>query len=315
MSDILTQNSLLYLVPIILAMSIVLFNILFSQRMKHEKIFEDESSNFLHGLSYLKPFIWFINPDEEDPKVKRMQVMLNKAGLHTRLNYRSFTSLQILLLFAMILLYGLLFLSLESWLFLFGFLFNLPIETTPDSMMKARMILAVVLMFSMLVPQLIVRMRAKRNEFLFSQDLPLVLLSIILMLEAKRPVSEVLFELSRTNNRYREIFETGYRIFVRDKKEGYEYLYRQFDGTGFEDAIKVLDQMGDFAKKESITVLQNLLQQIIRSGQEKKRGKALAGNLVSQFSLMLPFGGVLLLGAVPIVVYALSMLGGANVQP
>lgn len=315
MSDILTQNNLLYLVPIIVALSMVLFTMLFSQRMKHEKIFEDESSNFLHGLSYLKPFVWFINPDEEDPKVRRTQVMLNKAGLHTKLNYRSFTSLQILLLFAMIFVYGLLFVSLEAWLYLIGFLFNLPIETTPDSIGKARMILAVILMFSMLVPQLVVRMRAKRNEFLFTQDLPLVLLSVILMLEAKRPISEVLFELSRTKNRYREIFETGYRTFVRDKKEGYEYLYRQFDGTGFEDAIQVLEQMGDFAKEESVTVLQNLLQQIIRSGQEKKRGKALMGNLVSQFSLMLPFGGVLLLGAVPIVVYALSMLGGANVQP
>lgn len=315
MSDILTQNNLLYLVPIIVALSMVLFTMLFSQRMKHEKIFEDESSNFLHGLSYLKPFIWFINPDEEDPKVRRTQVMLNQAGLHTKLNYRSFTSLQILLLFAMIFIYGLLFVSLEAWLYLLGFLFNLPIETTPDSIGKARMVLAVILMFSMLAPQLVVRMRAKRNEFLFTQDLPLVLLSVILMLEAKRPISEVLFELSRTKNRYREIFETGYRTFVRDKKEGYEYLYRQFDGTGFEDAIQVLEQMGDFAKEESVTVLQNLLQQIIRSGQEKKRGKALMGNLVSQFSLMLPFGGVLLLGAVPIVVYALSMLGGANVQP
>jgi hypothetical protein len=71
MSNILIQNNMLYLVPMIIAIGIVLFTVLFSQRMKHEKIFEKESSNFLHGLSYLKPFIWFINPDEDDIKVRK----------------------------------------------------------------------------------------------------------------------------------------------------------------------------------------------------------------------------------------------------
>jgi hypothetical protein len=315
MSNILIQNNLLYLVPMIVALSIVLFTMLFSQRMKHEKNFENESANFLHGLSYLKPFVWFINPDENDPKVRKMQVLLNKAGLHTKLNYRSFISLQLLLLMAMVFVYGLLFISLEAWVFLFGFLFNLPIDTTPQAIGNTRMLLAVVLLFGMLVPQMVIRMRAKKNDFMFTQDLPLVQLSLILMLRARRPISDIFFELSRTENRYREIFETGYRIFIRDKREAYEYLHRQFEGTGFEDAIQVLEQMGEFSKDESITVLENGLQQLIRSGQENKRGKALVGNLVSQFSLMLPFGGVLLLGAVPVAVYALSMLSSGSVQP
>lgn len=307
MSNILIQNNMLYLVPLIVAFAIVLFTILFSQRMKHEKIFENETSNFLHGLSYLKPFIWFINPDEEDVKVKKMQVTLNKAGLHTKLNYRSFTSLQILLLLGALFVFALLFFSLEAWIFLVAFLFNLPIETTPESLLNARLIIAVGLMFAMMAPQMIVRMRAKRNEFLFSQDLPLVQLSIILMLRARRPIGDIFFEMSRTENRYREIFETGYRMYVRDKNDAYEYLHRQFDGTGFEDAIQVLEQMGEFSKDESIIVLENGLQNLIKTGQDKKRGKALAGNLASQFSMLLPFGGVILLGGVPVVVYALSM--------
>ena len=315
MSNILIQNNMLYLVPMIIAIGIVLFTVPFSQRMKHEKIFEKESSNFLHGLSYLKPFIWFINPDEDDIKVRKMQVMLNKAGLHTKLNYRSFTSLQILMLLAMLFVYGLLFISLEAWISLVSFLFNLPIDTTPDSMMNMRMLLAVVLIIGVMIPQMTIRMRAKRNDFLFTQDLPLVQLSLILMLRARRPISDIFFELSRTDNRYREIFETAYRMFVRDKKDAYEYLNRQFDGTGFDEAIQVLEQMGEFSKEESIIVLENGLQQLIRTGQEKKRGKALAGNLASQFSMLLPFGGVILLGAVPIVVYALSMLNGEPMQP
>lgn len=307
MSDMLIQNNLLYLVPMIIAISIVLFTILFSQRMKHEKVFENETSNFLHGLSYLKPFIWFINPDEDDPKVRASQVKLNKAGLQSKLNYRSYISLQILLLFASLLLYLVLTLSLEAWIFLSAFLFNLPIEATDESLLKVRLGLAVVLMVAMIAPNIVIGMRAKRNEFMFTQDLPLVQLSIILMLRARRPIADIFFELSRTDNRYREIFETGYRMFVRDKKDAYEYLYRQFEGTGFEEAMSVLEQMGEFSKEESIKVLENGLQQLIRSGQEKKRGKALAGNLASQFSMLLPFGGVILLGGVPIVVYALSM--------
>lgn len=308
MSNILIQNNMLYLVPMIIAIGIVLFTVLFSQRMKHEKLFENESANFMYGLSYLKPFIWFINPDEEDIKVRKMQIMLNKAGLHTKLNYRSFTSLQILLLMGMLFIYGLLFISLEAWISLVSFLFNLPIDTSPESLLNMRMLLAVVLIFGIMVPQVVIRMRAKRNDFLFTQDLPLVQLSIILMLRARRPIADIFFELSRTDNRYREIFETAYRMFVRDKKDAYAYLNRQFDGTGFDEAIQVLEQMGEFSKEESIIVLENGLQQLIRTGQQKKRGKALVGNLASQFSMLLPFGGVILLGAVPIIVYALSMI-------
>lgn len=314
MSNLLIQNNLLYLLPLVVALTMVLFTMLFSQKMRHEKVFEDETANFLHGLSYLKPFIWFINPDENDKKVRAQQTMLNKAGLHTKLNYRSFISLQILLLIAGILLYGILFLSLEAWLFLIGFLFNMPIDTTPEGIQNTRLFLAMGLLIVMILPTTLLRMRAKRNEYLFTQDLPLVQLSIILMLRARRPVSEILFELSRTDNRYREIFETGYRIFIRDKREGYEYLNLQFEGTGFEDAIGVLQAMGEFSKEESITVLENGLQQLIRSGQEKKRGKALVGNLLSQFSMMLPFGGVILLGAVPIVIYAFSMISTGVTQ-
>lgn len=308
MSDVLIQNNFLYLLPLLVAMVIVLSTMLFSQRMKHEKIFEDETANFLHGLSYLKPFVWFINPDETDKKVKAQQTLINKAGLHTKLNYRSFISLQILLLIAGLLLYGILFVSLEAWLVLIGFMFNMPIDTTPQGLQNTRLFLAMALLVVMIIPTTLLRMRAKRNDFLFSQDLPLVQLSIILMLRARRPISEVLFELSRTENRYREIFETGYRIYLRDKVEGYEYLRSQFMGTGFEDAIDVLENMGDYSKEESILVLENGLQLLIRSGQEKKRGKAMLGTLFSQFSMMLPFGGVILLGAVPIIVYAFSML-------
>lgn len=308
MSNILIQNNLLYLLPLLVAVSIVLFTTLFSQKMKHEKIFEDETANFLHGLSYLKPFVWFVNPDETDKKVMDRQIMINKAGLHTKLNYRSFTSLQILLLIATLVVYGILFVSLDAWLFLIGFLFNQDVNTTPEGIRNARMLLAMLALGLMMVPSMIIRMRAKRNEFLFTQDLPLVQLSIILMLRARRPISEILFELSRTDNRYREIFETGYRIYIRDKNEGFDYLKNQFVGTGFEDAIGVLEAMGEFSKEASIQVLENGLQQLIRSGQEKKRGKALLGNLFSQFSMMLPFGGVILLGAVPIVIYAFSML-------
>lgn len=308
MSNVLIQNNLLYLLPLMVALAMVLFTMLFSQKMRHEKVFEDETANFLHGLSYLKPFIWFINPDETDKKVRAQQVLINKAGFHTKINYRSFTSLQIMLMIAGLFVYGLLFVSLEAWLSLISFLFNMPIDTTPEALGNTKMILAMGLLVLMVSPSMFLRMRAKRNEFLFTQDLPLVQLSIILMLRARRPISEILFELSRTDNRYREIFETGYRIFVRDKKEGYAYLYAQFEGTGFEDAISVLENMGEFSKDESIQVLENGLQQLIRAGQEKKRGKALVGNLLSQFSMMLPFGGVILLGAVPIIVYAFSML-------
>lgn len=312
MSNILIQSNMLYLIPLIVAFTIVLFTMLFSQRMKHEKIFKNETSNFLYGLSYLKPFIWFINPSEEDEKVKKTQVTLNKAGLHTKLNYRSFTSLQILLLLGGIFVFILLHFSLEAWIFLVAFLFNLPIKATPESLINARLLIAGVLMLAIMAPKMIIRMRAKRNEFMFSQDLPLVQLSIILMLRARRPIGDIFFEMSRTDNRYREIFETAYRMYVRDKSDAYEYLYRQFDGTGFEEAIKVLEQMGEFSKGQSIIVLENGLQTLIKNGQNQKRGKALAGNLASQFSMLLPFGGVILLGAVPIIAYALSMLDGGT---
>ena len=309
MSRILIENNNLYLLPLMVAIVIVIVMMFFSQRMKHEKLFSNETANFFHGLSYLKPFVWFINPDESDDKVMARQKMINQAGLHTKLNYRSFVSFQISLLLVGIFVYVVLSLSLGAWLSLIGFMFNIPIETNPQALQNTRILMGIGFLLAMFAPSTYLRVRANRNKFLFTQDLPLVQQQIIMLLRARRPVSDILFELARTNNRYQEIFETGYRIYLRDRSEGYEYLRNQFIGTGFEEAITILERMGEFSKDESLQVLENGLQQLIRFGNEKKKGRATFGTLVSQFSMMLPFGGVILLGAVPVIVYAFSMLG------
>lgn len=302
----------LYLIPFGIFFLIGFFYFLTSEMAEKKMIdkpFLNELSNELYVLSYSAPFKWFINENESDKKVKDIKKLIIEANETSRLNYRVFVVIQNLaLLFAIV---GfLLFSTIANHSpTIVKVLFNIQMNIEdPSSITNVKVMVGMALLLLCIVPSSYLKKKAKRNNFYFVKDLPILQLFIILMLKAKRPLMEVIFVLSTTNTIYKPIFETTYRICVRDKAEGMKYLMEAFEGTKFEETVKVLSEYGAYSKKQTMTVLENGLKEINEYTTTLKRRKDIGGNLVSQVSLFVPMLGAMLLIFSPWAFYGLNLL-------
>ncbi|RKO61791.1 hypothetical protein [Caldibacillus debilis] len=299
------QNA--YLLPLLAAGIVLIGYVVFSQKLKYDPRFANDFSNRLYALSFVKPFVWFVNPNEEDPKVRKLEREIRRAGLGDVLNYRAFVSFQVLLFIVEIVLYLFFFFFLEEIIRFFDFIFRITEPTTGDFTM-VKLVIALIFLFALFIPREYVSRRAKRNEFKFTQELSVIQLSIILMLRAKRPLSEILYFLGRNQTQYRRIFEKAYRIYLRNKQDCWNYLRKEFEGTGFVDTIDVLANIDNYSRDETVYVLEHQLETLIQLAEEGKHKGAAFGNLFSQFSMAVPFIGVGLLGALPFAMYIFSMI-------
>lgn len=296
-----------YLLPIFIAILIIFINIIFSQKLKYDRRFANDISNRLYALSFVKPFEWFINPDETDSKVRAEEDLIKRAGFDHVMNYRVLMTFQSVLFIIVLILYAIILLFMNQIIAFLDFIFRIT-EGTSSATMETRIFIGIILLVSVLIPKQYLKRKAKHNDFYFTQELPVIQLSIILMLRAKRPISEIMYTLGRNQTRYRKIFEKANRIYLRDKSECWEFLREEFKGTGFEDTVEVLAGTDTYSRDETIRVLENGMEFLIqRSAEQKKKGAAF-GNLFSQFSMAIPFGGVLLLGAMPFAMYIFDMM-------
>lgn len=304
--------SYIYLLPIGLAFVLGLFYVILSQvgeKKMIDKPFLNEWSNELYVLSYSSPFKWFVNPDENDERVKDIKRLIIDANESHRLNYRVYVAIQItLIMLAMFFLFIFSFLA-DNSVIIFQFLFNIKVDiSNPQTMTQIKIAVAVILLSFSIVPKMYLSNKAKKNKFFFVKDLPILQLFIILMLKAKRPLSEVIYVLSTTNTIYRPIFDTGYRIYIRDKREGMMYLMEAFAETKFEETVQVLFEYGEYSKKDTMIVLENGLKDITEYTNTVKRRKDISGNVFSQLSLALPFLSAMLLMFAPLVSYGLGLM-------
>lgn len=304
-NDALLQN--IYLFPLLVALAVWIGYMVFSQRLKYDPKFANEFSNRLYALSFVKPFSFFVISDEEHPRVKKVERIIRRARLDHILNYRALVSFQVLLLIVGAVLYLFLFFFIEYVVIFLDFIFRIKEPTVVD-LPTVRLLIALILGLVLLIPGSYIERRAKKNEFQFRQELSVVQMSIILMLRAKRPLNEILYSLARTQTQYRDIFEKAYRKFLRDKKDCWDYLRFEFEGTDFVATVGILENIDNYSREETIYVLEQQLETIIRNAEEDKRKQATFGNLFSQFSMAIPFLGVGLLGAVPFAMYIFSMI-------
>ena len=303
------QYSVGYLFPIFIAVLIIFINVVFSQKLKYDRRFSSEFANRLYALSFVKPFSWFVNPDEKDRKVKEDEKMIKNAGFDHILNYRVFMTFQVLHFLIILMLYSIIFLFMDQIIAFMDFVFRIE-NPTESVIMETRMLMGVILLSTLLIPKQYLKRRAKKNEYYFTQELPVVQLSIILMLRAKRPINEIMYTLGREQTRYRRIFEKAHRIYLRDKSDCWKYLRQEFNRTGFEDTVDVLASIDSYSRQETIHVLENGMKYLVQRSSEQKRSGAALGNLFSQFSMAIPFGGILLLGAVPFAMYIFDLMAG-----
>lgn len=304
--------SYIYILPVGLACILGLVYIMLSQvseKKMIDKPFLNEWSNELYVLSYSTPFKWFVNPNENDERVKDIKKLIIEANESHRLNYRVYVTIQMLLImFAMFFLFIFSFLA-DNSVAIFQFLFNIKIDVSnPQTMTQIKIGVGLVLLSLSIVPKYYLSNKAKKNKFHFLKDLPILQLFIILMLKAKRPLSEVIYVLSTTNTIYRPIFDTGYRIYIRDKNEGMKYLMEAFSDTKFEETVQVLFEYGEYSKKDTMIVLENGLKDITEYTNTLKRRKDIGSNVFAQLSLALPFLSAMLLIFSPLLAYGLGLM-------
>lgn len=302
----------LYLIPFGIFFLIGFFYFITSdiaEKKMIDKPFLNELSNELYVLSYSIPFKWFVNENESDKKVKDIKKLIIEANETNRLNYRVYTVIQILLLLFAIIAF-LLFSTIANYsATIVKVLFNIQMNMdNPSSLTNIKIMFGMGLLLLCLIPSSYLKKKAKNNKFFFVKDLPILQLFIILMLKAKRPLMEVIYVLSTTNTIYKPIFETTYRICVRDKTEGMNYLMGAFEGTKFEETVKVLSEYGAYSKSQTMTVLENGLKEITEYTTTLKRRKDIGSNLVSQVSLFVPMLGAMLLIFGPWAFYGLNLL-------
>ena len=296
-----------YLLPIFIAFLIIFLHLIFSQKLKYDRRFSNNFSNRLYALSFVKPFVWFVNPNEDDPRVKKEEELIQKAGLDDVLNYRVFTTLKTALFLTTVFVYIILFLFMDQIVAILDYVFRIK-EPTGSATLETRLFIGIILLTALLIPNQYVKRRATRNEYYLTQELPVVQLSIILMLRARRPLNEVMYTLGQSQTRYKKIFQKAYRIYTRNKSDCWKYLMREFKGTGFEDTIEALSNMEHYSKDETIRVLENGMHYLVQRSTENKEKGAAFGNLFSQFSMAIPFGGVVLLGAIPFAMYIMDVI-------
>lgn len=301
------ENTNIYLMPIMVAIIVILVNLIFSQRLKYDKRFSNELSNRLYALSFVKPFSWFINDDEMDERVEAENEQLKKARLDNLLNYRAYTTFKVLMFLVALVLYSIILLFLDSIVNVLDLMFRIE-NSTNGVPMETRIMIGVIILASLFIPKYYIQRRAKKHEFMFTQEFPVIQLSIILMLRARRNMNDILFTLGKNETQYKRIFQKAHRIYQRDKFACWEYLKTEFKDTRFADTLEVLASVDNFSRDETIRVLENGMEGLIEDSENQKQSGAAIGNLFSQFSMAVPFGGLMLLGAVPFAMYIFEMM-------
>jgi len=121
------------------------------------------------------------------------------------------------------------------------------------------------------------------------------------MIRSKRPIGETLYTLTKTEGRYRNIFSTGYRMFLRDKDAGFQYLESAFAKTSFRDSINVLATCDEYSREYSAESLSSKMPTLLDDVAAAKKGKGVLRGLMSEGSIALPFVAVMMLTVGPIL--------------
>lgn len=272
--------------------------------------FDNEWKNTLYKLSYSIPFSWFIDDKERSPKTKELKENLFFADMNKMFNYRSFTVMKSLIFLSSFIIFFLLCFIIENYVSITNVLFNLNQDATTISttqMGKFKIYVFMILMIICLLPNLYIKHKANNAKYAKIKDLPVIQLFITLMLRSKRPLGEILFTLSKLKTKYRDIFNVGYRKYIRDKKEGINYLYSKFDGTKFQNTIKTLRDLDEYSKEDTIKILENNMEEIESENKDIQKKQDIKNLLISQVSLILPFLSIILLGFAPIVALGISI--------
>lgn len=275
---------------------------------KLDSSFDNYISNFINELSYKAPFTWFIPEDPTSEKAAALDSTISKAGYSNKMNYRVLQTAQFILLAIALIVTLFLSVFVDNAKLLIKFLFNVEVTGGATSFL---LIGAVMIMLAF-VPRLVIKTKADSNHTKFIGDLPVLQLFIILMIRSNRTIPEVFYVLSKSDMRYKDIFAHAYRIYLRDRKDAFDYLRNVFYKTPFVDSLTILETFDEYSREESVKVLDNQLTNIVDEVATLKKNKNVLLGLITEGSVALPFMAIMLLGIVPVLMYGLNNMSSAT---
>lgn len=299
-----------YLIPVGVATLYMLYKFFIAQKMRYYQPFDNKRSNALYNWSFAMPFKWFIQDDNKDPKIQDFNLLVFKAGLSQKLDYRSFTVLQSLLMgggLAVGGLFAILYVEIFKGI---GLLINTDFTnfTTGRNLLLGRLIVFSLFMLPSLLAKFYIKHQNSGKEVDFLKDLPLLQTYIILMLRSDKTIAEIFSILSTTRTTYQETFQKAYRIWLAEPSEGFDYLEDRFGDTKMADTIYILRDLAEYDKLETVRTLENNQVDIIEFSKNAKKKAEAGKNLMTQLAVAFPFGSVLILGAGPVAYWAMQIM-------
>lgn len=265
-----------------------------------DKPFDNSFSNLLYRLSFSKPYVWFIPETPIHPKAVSRNAVIATAEMTNKLDYRAFTVLQTSLLSLSMISTFIIYLLLRQSDFIIRFFFNIDMSEGSNTTVLS-VFIGILLLMGALVPNMYLNYIAGKKTESFIAELPLIQLFLILMIRSKRPIGEILYTLSKNEGRFKNIFSTGYRIFLRDKDAGFDYLQSAFGKSSFRDSIVVLSTAEEYEKEYSAEALESKMPTLLDDVAASKKNRGVLRGLLSEGSIALPFVAVMLLGVGPIL--------------
>ncbi|MFF2531483.1 hypothetical protein ACFVS2_21485 [Brevibacillus sp. NPDC058079] len=265
----------------------------------------------IYRLSFIAPFKWFVEDDRNlTPKGEKVKELLKLSGYDKNYTVRSFMAFKVLIFFASMVMVTLALFLMEKLPTLMNTAMNIQNVTAQDSKGVPLNVIFITIAFFMmfaLFPSIKMKNIAKKSILARSRDLPMIYMFTILMLRSNKTVTEIIYALTKLNTHYKEVFERGYRMYLRNKHEGMAYLRSQFDNDRFAEMFNLLEDIAEYAKDECVSIMESNMKNLVDETNMVKRRNDLSQLVYSQASMVIPFMAIILLGAAPVVIMGITI--------
>lgn len=290
------------LITLILVFSYAYF--LFTQKqiknIKKGK-FENKWADRIYRHSFSKPLYFFSDKDDDlSEKGIELEERLKKIGWNKYFTVQSFTALNAMLFIvnsvvAFLVLYFLY--NINDFLIRLGVIKEAVFSLSP---VQSFMIISFFMLVT-LYPKSMIKQRYKKVLVEESKEFPVLQMFVILMLKSNKTVSEILYALSQLNTHHKKTFVRGYRIYLRNSEEAFEYYRKEFSHSKFSLLFDILGDLEMYSWEDTIRILENSMEFLVEETQDVQRKNDLTRLVYSQMSMAVPFAVVLIMGVSPII--------------
>lgn len=292
----------LFLIVWLIAVYFVMVNRKIEKLQIEKSRFEHPFFDWLYRYSFVKPFIWFVDDDNElSTKGEAIKEKLIEAGYYNRyFVVRSYMAFQAIIFFVLVFIGMLMAAATLKIHVLYKFLFNVNVEPVPINIQSMLLIMMVVILMG-LIPNFVLKSKVKKAIYNKNKDLPMLMMFAILMLRSGKSTGQIMYDLTKIESSQREIFEKAYRIYVRSPKDANELIKIHFGDGLFADMFDLLTDVSDYAKEETIMIIESNLKSFVDTTNEIKRRNDVTSQVISQTSMVIPFAAVIFLGVAPLL--------------